>query len=158
MTKHDSPQPLETPAPGNRAEVAPETLVSASKRPVVTCVDMMAFNQLLHAAQQCGLVVNTDAIISVRDNQFRTGKYQGAIDVIEGVCREIDAQAARRRAELRREELQYKAGKLKMSPKEWMLRQRRVTEQTQKIDQARRQFARVLDGLTVLRSSRPEEK
>ena len=39
-----------------------------------------------------------------------------------------------------------------MTPKEWLLRQRRTTEQTQNIDRARRQFARVLDGLNVLRA------
>jgi hypothetical protein len=156
MTENHSPPPSETPPATNRAEVAPKTPAAAARPTVVTCVDMMAFNQLLNAAQQCGLVINTDAIVSARDNHFRTGRYQGAIDVIEGLCRQIDAQAARRRGELRQEELQYKAGRLKMSPKEWMLRQRRVTEQTQKIEQARRQFARVLDGLTVLRSSQPK--
>jgi hypothetical protein len=39
-----------------------------------------------------------------------------------------------------------------MTPKEWLLRQRRTTEQTQIIDRARRQFAHVLDGLNVLRA------
>ena len=63
-----------------------------------------------------------------------------------------------RQAELRREEMQYKSGTLKMSPKEWLLRQRRETEKTQKIDRARRQFTRVLDGLTVLRAAKPEHQ
>ena len=43
-----------------------------------------------------------------------------------------------------------------MTPKEWMQRQRQATEQTQKIDRARRQFARVLDGLRVLMAARSE--
>ncbi len=136
---------------------AADVSVGPARSAVATCVDMMAFNELRIAAQQCGLAINTDSIVAVRDYEFRTGRYQRAIFVIEGLCSQLDAQAARRQGELRREEMQYKSGKLKMTPKEWMLRQRRVVEQTQKIDRARRQFARVLDGLTVLRSAQPEE-
>jgi hypothetical protein len=157
MTEHDSPKPPETPVSGKNAEVAPETSVAAAKSTVVTCVDMMAFTQLLNAAQQCGLVANIDVIVNVRDCEYRLGKYQRAFDMIEGVYQQLNAGVARRQGDLRREELQYRSGTLKMSPKEWQLRQRRVTEQTQKIDRARRQFARVLDGLSVLRSSRPEK-
>ena len=51
---------------------------------------------------------------------------------------------------LRAEELKYKAGVLKMSPKQWMLKKQRDTLQTQKIERARRHFARVLDGLRIL--------
>jgi len=38
---------------------------------------------------------------------------------------------------------------LKMSPKEWQKKKQRDTLQTQKIERARRQFARVLDGLRI---------
>ena len=68
----------------------------------------------------------------------------------------FNAGASRRQGELRREETQYRAGVLKMSPKEWMLRQRRAVEQTQKIDRARRQFALILDSLNVLRAAQGE--
>ena len=61
----------------------------------------------------------------------------------------------RRQGELRRQEMQYKSGTLKMSPREWMLRQRQEMERTQKIDRARRQFTRVLDGLRVLQAAQP---
>jgi hypothetical protein len=71
---------------------------------------------------------------------------------------QINAQAARRQGDLRRQEIQYKSGALKMSPKDWLLRQRRETEQTQKIERARRHCARILDGLNALRASQPEEK
>jgi hypothetical protein len=125
----------------------------ASAQPAIAYLDGSAFTHLLNAAQQCGLVSNTDAIVSARDREFRAGRYQRAFDIIEGLYIQLNVQAARRQADLRREELQYKSGTLKMSPKEWMLRQRRATEQTQKIDRARRGFARVLDGLTVLRAS-----
>ena len=77
--------------------------------------------------------------------------------MIQGLYKQMDAGASRRQGDLRREEMQYRSGTLKMSPKEWALRQRRVVEQTQKIERARRQFARVLDGLNVLRSAQAEE-
>ena len=74
--------------------------------------------------------------------------------MINGLYIQLTAQASRRQGELRREERAYKSGTLKMTPKEWMLRQRRVTEQTQHIERARRQFALVLDGLNALRAAK----
>jgi hypothetical protein len=124
----------------------------------VAALDMTAFSQLISAAQQAGLGINVDAIHGVRDREFRDGRYQRAFDVIEGLYVQLGTQAAQRQAELRRQETQYKAGTLKMSPKEWMARQRRETEKTQKIDRARRQFTRVLDGLTVLRAAKIGEE
>ena len=121
-----------------------------------TALDAAAFAQLITAAQQAGLGVNVDAIHSVRDREFRDGRYQRAFDVIEALYVQLNSQASQRQAELRRQELQYRSGTLKMSPKEWLLRQRRETEKTQKIDRARRQFTRVLDGLTVLRALKAE--
>jgi hypothetical protein len=121
-------------------------------------VGMMAFAQLLNAVQQCGLSLNTDAIVSVRDCEYGSGRYQQAIDILGTMCRQLEAQTSRRQGELRQEELRYKSGVLKMSPREWQIRQRRVVEQTQKIERARRQFARVLDGLNVLRASQFDKK
>jgi hypothetical protein len=112
----------------------------------------MAFAQLDTAAKQAGLGVNTDLIVSVRDHEFRVGRYQKAFDVIEGLYMRLNAEAARRQTGLRQEEIRYKSGALKMTPKEWLLRQRRETEKTQRIDLAWRHFTRVLDGLTVLRA------
>lgn len=143
------------PAEG-RAESAPAAADPLKGLPATT-VDMLSFAHLLNAAQQSGLVPNADAIAWARDCDFRAGRYQRAFDVIQGLYKQMDVSAARRQGELRREEMQYRSGTLKMSPKEWLVRQRRVMEQTQKIDRARRQFARVLDGLNVLRSSRAEE-
>jgi hypothetical protein len=138
--------------PGDHASDTPNLPFDPQKLAAAN-LDIGVFTQLLTAAQQSGLVSNTDAIITARDREFRAGRYQRAFDVIEGLYVQLNAQATRRQADLRREELQYKAGTLKMSPKEWMLRQRRATEQTQNIERARRQFARVLDGLGVLRAS-----
>jgi len=119
-------------------------------------LDLAAFAQLLTLAKQSGLAINTDAIHSARDREFREGRYQRAFDLIEGLYVQLNAEAARRQSELRRQEMQYKSGALKMTPKQWMDRQRRATEQTQKIDRARRQFTRVLDGLNALRAANPE--
>ena len=116
-------------------------------------LDVGAFTQLLTTAQQCGFVANADAIITARDREFRLGRYQRAFDVIEGLYLQMNAQAAPRQGEWRRQEMQYKSGVLKLTPKEWQLRQRQETEQTQRLERARRQFARVLDGLRVLRAS-----
>jgi hypothetical protein len=134
----------------------PEVSVAPPQQTANTALDMSAFAQLIAAAQQTGLGLNVDLIHSVRDHEFREGKYEHAYAEIERLHVQLSAQATQRQAELRRQEMQYKSGTLKMSPKEWLLRQRRETEQTQKIDRARRQFTRVLDGLTVLRGLRGE--
>lgn len=123
---------------------------------VATSLDVAAFTQLYTAAQQCGLVPNADAILSARDREFVHGHYQRALEMIEGLSSQLSAQATRRQQELRQEETQFRAGTLKMSPKQWFIRQRQAREQTQKIDRARRYFARVLDGLRVLRVANPE--
>jgi hypothetical protein len=121
--------------------------------PVVLGVEPGAFTLLLTAAQQCGLVPNADAIVGVRDRDYPAGRYQRALDTIEALAVQLNTQAARRAAELRHEEIRYKAGALKMSPKQWMLKIRRDAEQTQRIDRARRHFAHVLDSLRALRAA-----
>jgi hypothetical protein len=135
----------------------PEVSVDPVALPPGSPIDMTVFAQLVQAAQQTGLGVNIDAINSVRDREFRDGKYQRAFDVIEGLCMQLQAAAARRQGELRQQETRYKSGALKMSPREWMQRQRQETEKSQKIDRARRQFARVLDALNSLRASQAEK-
>ena len=124
--------------------------------PATGGIDVGAFTQLLTAAQQCGMLANADAILTARDREFRLGRYQRAFDVIEGLYLQMNAQVARRQGDLLRQEMQYKSGVLKMSPREWQVRQRQETEKTQKIEWARRQFSRVLDGLRVLQASQPE--
>ena len=127
-------------------------------KPGIGSLDMTTFSQLIMAIQQAGLSLNVDAIHSVSDREFRDGRYQRAFDVIEGVYLQINAQVQRRQAELRRQETQYKSGGLKMSPKEWLLRQQRETAQTQKIERARRHCARILDGLNALRAAQAAER
>jgi hypothetical protein len=122
----------------------------------ITSLDMTTFHQLIMAIQQAGLPMNVDSIHSVSDREFREGRYQRAFDVIEGIYLQINAHVGRRQAELRQQETQYKSGALKLSPKEWLLRQRRETEKTQRIERARRHCARILDGLNALRASQAE--
>lgn len=142
--------PLQTPEPPAEAGEFEEVDSSG-------LLERGVFSQLLTAAQHSGLVRGLDAIISVRDREFPTGNYQKAFDMIEYLYSQLNAQAARRQTDLRREETQYKAGSLKMSAREWAQRQKRVIEEDQKIDRARRRFARVLDGLRVMRFSAEDE-
>jgi hypothetical protein len=136
----------------------PAVPVGPTSQPNVAGLDTATFAQLITAIQQTGLSLNVDAIHSTCDREYREGRYQRAFDVIEGIYLQINAQMARRQADLRRQETQYKSGALKMAPKDWMLRQRRETEQTQKIERARRHCARILDGLNMLRAAKAEQE
>ncbi|MBU4271738.1 MAG: hypothetical protein KKE86_05410 [Planctomycetes bacterium] len=138
------------------SEAAPQESPEVRPQPRIPPLDKMAFAQLSNAVRQSGLTINADAVTSVRDNEFRTERYQKAFDVIEGLYMRLNAEASRRRSELLREAVQYKSGALKMTPKEWLLRQRRETENTQRIEHARRHFTRILDALAVMRAETPE--
>jgi hypothetical protein len=148
-------EPLPTPSM-DVSEPHQQNAARGSNSPISVNVDRGVFTQLLTAAQQSGLTVNVDAIISARDRELRAGRYQRAFDIIDGIYAQVNAQIAQRQNALRQEELRYRSGALKMSPKDWLMRQQQETAKTQRIERARRQFARVLDGLTVLRASQPE--
>jgi hypothetical protein len=157
--KANFPSPAAKPGGHLPTENEAEQAAKASYAPVTPStggIDVGAFTQLLTAAQQSGMVPNADAITTARDREFRLGRYQRAFDVIEGLYLQLNAQAARRQGEWRRQEMQYKAGTLKLSPREWQLKQRQEMELMQKVERARRQFTRLLDGLRVLRASQPE--
>jgi hypothetical protein len=134
----------------------PAVPVGPPAQTAVGGLDMSTFAQLISAIQQAGLSLNVEAIHSVSDREFRDGRYQRAFDVIEGVFLQMNAQVQRRQGELRQQEMRYKSGSLKMTPREWMLRQRQETDKTQKIERARRHCARILDGLNSLRASQVE--
>jgi len=118
-------------------------------------LDRRVFHQLFMAARQCELVPNPDVIMAVRDREVADGRYQKAYEILEAMHCQFNALAGQRVEDLRREEIQYKAGKIKMSVKEWLARQRRVSEQSQYIDRTRRYFSRVLDALRAIRQSKP---
>ena len=133
------------------SDQTPQESSETQSQPRIAPLNKMAFAQLVNSMRQSGLMLNADAIAAVRDNEFRVKNYQKAFDVIEGQYMRLGAEASRRQSELMRQEMQYKSGALKMTPKQWMDRQRRETEKTQKIELARRQFTRILDGLAVMR-------
>jgi hypothetical protein len=138
--------------PGDTAEDA----AAITRRYLSPLLERRIFHQLFKSAQLCGLVPNPDAIKAVRDREVLTGKYQKAYEKMEAMYTQFNAQAAQRATDLRREAVQYKAGKLKMPVKDWLARQRRVAEQNQEIERARLYFTRVLDALRAIRMSSPE--
>lgn len=125
-------------------------MMEQSKGLALCLLDMGSFSQLQTAAQQTGLLPNADAIGFVRDHEFRTKKYQEAFDRIEGLFIHLRTAAEQRAQKLRQEDLDYRSGTLKMSPKAWMLKQQRDTALTQQINRALRYFTRVLDGLRIM--------
>lgn len=140
------PRPAEQVRPADAGDAPLEE----PKSQATWLIDAGTFSQLQTAAQQTGLLANADAIGFVRDHEFRTGMYQQAFDRIEGLSMHMRSAAEQRARRLRQEEFDYKGGILKMSPKEWMIKQQRDLALTQKIDRTLRYFARVLDALRVL--------
>lgn len=114
-----------------------------------TSLDLTAFNQLVLAADQSGLVPSIP-ISNARDQYFRQEKYQHAFSAIERAYQDFTTKAGQRMTRLRQEEQAYKRGRLKMSPKQWQIKQRQDAAQTQKVERARKHFKLVLDGLRLL--------
>lgn len=117
-------------------------------------VDVGMLSQLLLSAQQSGMVPAAEQIAEVRDREFRAGRHQAALDVIERLYIRFSQEMSQRQQRLRTEEMDYRSGKLTMTPKEWQAKKQRDMRQTQLIDQARRDFSRVLGGLRLLISSK----
>jgi hypothetical protein len=115
-----------------------------------TSIDMGTLTQLMTIARQSGLLPTADQIARVRDCEFRMGKYQRAFDIIERMWVKFNQSVSQRRQKLRAEELRYRSGVLKLTPKQWQQNKERNTAQTLIIERARRKFARVLDGLRFL--------
>jgi hypothetical protein len=119
----------------------------------VAIINKGALTQLQMAAQSTGLLPNSDAIGFIRDHEFRLKKYQECFDRIEGLFVHLRTAADQRMQRLRQEEINYRSGYLKMSPKEWLMKQQRDTSQTQGILRTLRYFTKVLDGLRILQSN-----
>jgi hypothetical protein len=119
----------------------------------VSIINKGTFTQLQMAAQGTGLLPNSDAIGFIRDHEFRIRRYQEAFDRIEGLYIHLRTAGDQRMQRLRQEEINYKSGILKMSPKEWLTKQQRDTAQTQGIVRTLRYFTKVLDGLRILQST-----
>ncbi len=119
----------------------------------VAIINKGSFTQLQMAAQATGLLPNADAIGFIRDHEFRIKKYQECFDRIEGLYIHLRTAADQRLQRLRQEEMSYKSGVLKMSPKQWLTKQQRDTAMTQIILRALRYFTKVLDGLRILQTT-----
>ncbi len=146
---------LELGAMGRLLRLAPKASAALDPRKICPdcAIDMGTLTQLLSAARQSGIVSNVDQIARVRDCEFRMGKYKRAFEVIERMWVKFGQSLAQRQNRLRTEETRYRAGTLKMSPKQWQMKQQRDRTQSQNIERARRRFARVLDGLRLLSRS-----
>jgi len=127
--------------------------IEQGKNAAIHIIDMGSFTQLQTAAQLTGLLPNADGIGFVRDHEFRTGKYQEAFERIDAFFMHLRSAAEGRQRTLRQEEHDYKSGILKISPKQWLLKQQSDAAQTQKIDRALRYCTRILDGLRVMITS-----
>ncbi len=142
------------------AQVSQETQASVAhdaidqqKDLVSHIIDTGSFTQLQTAAQLTGLLPSADGIGFVRDHEFRTGKYQEAFERIDVFFMHLKTAAEQRQRTLRQDERDYKSGILKMSPKQWLIKQQNDTAQTQRIDRALRYCTRILDGLRIMITS-----
>ncbi|MBN2216500.1 MAG: hypothetical protein JW719_03895 [Pirellulales bacterium] len=153
LTPRDNPLPgapaAATNAPSNtsnKTAVAPEP----GRPRVESSIEMGSFTQLQTVAQASGIVPAADQIGRVRDCEFRMGQYQTGFEAIERIYVNFKQAAEARVERLRREEIDYKSGVLKMSAKQWQQKKHRDTVQTNIIERTRRHFVRVLDGLRAL--------
>ena len=119
----------------------------------VAIINKGSFTQLQMAIQATGLLPNADAIGFIRDHEFRIKRYQECFDRIEGLYIHLRTAADQRMQKLRQEDVSYRSGTLKMSPKEWLAKQQRDTAQSQCILRALRYFTKLMDGLRLLQSS-----
>jgi hypothetical protein len=110
-------------------------------------IDLTSFTRLISLAQSCGMVTNVDNIATVRDAEFRAGHYLTAFYNIERMYTALNTAAQQRQQQLRREDTAYRAGRLRMTPKEWNQKTARETAKSQSIDRALRQFRKVMAGL-----------
>jgi hypothetical protein len=131
------------------ADAAIEQRINAA----IHIIDMGSFTQLQTAVQLTGILPNADGIGFVRDHEFRTGRYQEAFERIDAFFMHLKSAAEARQRTLRQEERDYKSGVLKMSPKQWLIKQQTDAAQTQKVDRALRYSTRILDGLRVMITS-----
>ena len=113
-------------------------------------LDIGAFGQLMDAAQRSGLVPGISTIIQIRDCEFRLGRHQQALQLMESMAQGFTGRAVQRTQRLAREEADIASGRIKMSPKELQAKRLRDNQQTQCIERARTRFSRVVEGLRTI--------
>jgi len=151
---HDTPM---KPLPLDRLQAAIERhrVYLVQRKPVdpAECdqiLDVGSLSQLIDAAQRSGLVPGIATIIQVRDCEFRLGRYQQALQLIESQFQSFQGRAAQRMQQLAREDLDIASGRIKMSGRDLQIKRQRDRQQTQAVDRARTRFSRVLEGLRTL--------
>jgi hypothetical protein len=138
--------PTEHPEPNQHAD---EPLVSdTADRDKI--LDMGAFTQLLDAAQRSGIVPGSGMIIQVRDCEYRLGKYNKALQMMETLYTSFIGAETQRLQRLQREEIEITSGRKKMTQRELQAKRIMDLQNTQAIDRAKVRFQRVLEGLRGL--------
>ena len=127
----------------------PEELVSdTADRDKI--LDMGAFTQLLDASQRSGIVPGSGMIIQVRDCEYRLGKYNKALQMMETLYTSFMGAETQRMQRLQREEAEISSGRKKMSQRDLQAKRIKDNQDTQAIDRTKVRFQRVLEGLRGL--------
>jgi hypothetical protein len=138
-----------------QASIKLQRVFLIARKPIDTAardevLDMGAFSQLVEAAQRSGMVPGVSAIIQIRDCEFRLGRYQQALQLMESQFASFSANAAQRSQRLAREDADIACGRVRMSPKDLQAKRVRDNRETAAIDRARTRFMRVVEGLRTL--------
>lgn len=120
-------------------------------------LDTGAFSQLVEAAQRSGIVPGISIIIQVRDCEFRLGRYNKALQIMESQFSSFCGSAQQRVQRIKREEADIASGRVKISPKEAQAKRVKDNRDHENIERARTRFSRVLEGLRTLIHLAPGE-
>jgi hypothetical protein len=113
-------------------------------------LDMGAFTQLLDAAQRSGIVPGAGVVIQVRDCEYRLGKYNKALQMMETLYTAFVGAETQRNQRLQREDADIASGRKKMTQRELQAKRIMDNQNTQAIERAKVRFQRVLEGLRGL--------
>lgn len=113
-------------------------------------LDVGAFSQLLDAAQRSGIVPGSGVIIQVRDCEFRLGRFNKGLQMMETLYTTFIGAESQRNQRLQREEAEIASGRKKISPKDLLAKRAQDNQITQVVDRTKVRFQRVLEGLRGL--------
>jgi|GEM_PF-1429812 len=113
-------------------------------------LDVGAFSQLLDAAQRSGIVPGSGVIIQVRDCEFRLGRFNKGLQMMETLYTTFIGAESQRNQRLQREEAEIASGRKKISPKDLLAKRAQDNQTTQVVDRTKVRFQRVLEGLRGL--------
>ena len=113
-------------------------------------LDMGAFTQLLDSAQRSGIVPGSGIIIQVRDCEYRLGRYNKALQMMETLYTSFVGAEMQRNQRLQIEENEIASGRKKMTQRDLQAKRIRDNQNTQAIERAKVRFQRVLEGLRGL--------